>query len=63
MAKRTLELWTKSRSSDDVIDVSNPISVFVTGDPDGFVASVARLETAGCMIPMVSVNPVPLPIN
>ena len=32
-------------------------------DPDGFVASVARLETAGCTIPMVSVNPAPLPIN
>ena len=63
VAKRTLELWTESRSSDDVSDVSNPISVFVTGDPDGFVASVARLETAGCTIPMVSVNPVPLPIN
>ena len=63
VAKRTLELWTESGSSDDAIEGSNPISVFVTGDPDGFVASVARLETAGCTIPMVSVNPVPLPIN
>jgi glutamate racemase len=63
VAKRTLELWTESRSSDNVSKSFNPISVFVTGDPAGFVASVARLETAGCMIPMVSVNPVPLPIN
>ncbi len=63
VAKRALQLWTESNNCEDIIVESNPITVFVTGDPEGFIASVDRLKSAGSMVPMMTVNPVPLPIN